>query len=77
MSDFMWGIRDTVEAANGGQCMEMDVTQFFGEKLVKAVKEGKVSEAVIEDAVRRILRQKIRFAGVGSEENYGIEKNGM
>ena len=39
MSDFMWGIRDTVEAANGGQCMEMDVTQFFGEKLVKAVKE--------------------------------------
>ena len=76
MSDFMWGIRDTVEAANGGQCMEMDVTQFFGEKLVKAVKEGKVSEAVIEDAVRRILRQKIRFAGVGSEENYGIEKMG-
>ena len=76
MSDFMWGIIDTVEAANGGQCMEMDVTQFFGEKLVKAVKEGKVSEAVIEDAVRRILRQKIRFAGVGSEENYGIEKMG-
>ena len=76
MSDFMWGIRDTVEAANGGQCMEMDVTQFFGEKLVKAVKSGEVSERVVEDAVRRILRQKIRFARVGTAEKYGVEKMG-
>ncbi|NYC51537.1 beta-glucosidase-like glycosyl hydrolase [Clostridium beijerinckii] len=39
MSDFIWGVRDTVEAANGGQDMEMCCTQFFGDKLVEAVKK--------------------------------------
>lgn len=28
MSDFCWGVRDTVEAAQGGQDMEMMWTQF-------------------------------------------------
>ena len=35
MSDFCWGVRDTVEAANGGQDMEMMWTQFFGKRLVQ------------------------------------------
>ena len=56
MSDFEWGILDTVEAANGGQDMEMSITQFFGEKLVKAVEDGFVPEERIDDAVLRILR---------------------
>ncbi len=61
MSDFGWGIRDTVEAANGGQNMEMCCTEFFGEKLVKAVKDGLVPESNIDDAALRIIRTLIAF----------------
>lgn len=61
MSDFIWGVRDTVEAANGGQDMEMCCTQFFGEKLVRAVKEGKVPESRIDDAALRIVRTLLAF----------------
>lgn len=56
MNDFLWGIRDTVEAVNGGLDLEMPATQFFGEKLVRAVREGKVPESRIDEAALRILR---------------------
>ena len=61
MSDFVWGVRDTVEAANGGQDMEMCCTTYYGEKLVSAVKEGKVPEANIDEAALRIIRTLIAF----------------
>ena len=56
MNDFLWGIKDTVDAVNGGMDLEMPATQFFGEKLIKAVREGKVKEKRIDDAVLRIVR---------------------
>lgn len=61
MSDFIWGVRDTVEAANGGQDMEMMATQFFGSKLVKAVEDGFVPEERINDAALRIVRTILAF----------------
>jgi beta-glucosidase len=61
MSDFVWGVRDTVEAAVNGQDMEMHVTQYFGEKLVQAVREGLVPEARIDEAVLRIVRTVLAF----------------
>lgn len=61
MSDFIWGVRDTVEAANGGQDIEMCCTQFFGDKLVQAVKDGLVPESKIDEAALRIIRTLIAF----------------
>lgn len=61
MSDFIWGVRDTVEAANGGQDMEMMWTREFGDKLVKAVKDGFVPEERINDAALRIVRTILAF----------------
>lgn len=55
MSDFIWGVRDTVEAANGGQDMEMCCTTYFGEKLEQAVLDGFVPETVIDEAAVRIV----------------------
>ena len=53
---------DTVGAANGGLDLEMPSGKFFNrEKLLPAVKEGKVSEATIDDKVRRILRTEFEF----------------
>lgn len=76
MSDFIWGVRDTADAANGGQCIEMFATQFFGDRLVEAVKEGKVAESKIDAAVKRILREKIRFSFIGDKALYSEDKMG-
>ena len=53
---------DTVGAANGGLDLEMPSGKFLNrEKLLPAIKEGKVSEETINDKVRRILRTEFEF----------------
>lgn len=71
MSDFIWGVKDTVEAANGGQNMEMFQTEYFGDALKKAVEDGFVKEEVIDDAAVRIVRTIIAFDDEHKE--YGKE----
>jgi len=68
MSDFIWGVKDTVEAANGGQDIEMCCTQFFGEKLVQAVRDGFVQESRINDAALRIIRTLLAFTEADDKE---------
>jgi len=57
-----WGaIHDTELAANAGMDIEMNVTYnfddyFFATPLIKAVKEGRVKEEVVDEKIRRILR---------------------
>jgi len=53
---------DGVAAANGGLDLEMPSGKFMNrETLLPAVQAGKVSQDTINDHVRRILRQAIRF----------------
>ena len=75
MSDFGAGIRDTVQAANGGLDMEMPWTFHYGEKLVQAVREGLVPEARIDEAALRITRTILAFAEAEKEsgKKYGEE----
>lgn len=47
-------------AANGGSDMDMESYLYIGE-LANLVKEGKVKESTIDDAVRRILRVKFEL----------------
>ncbi|HWT26527.1 MAG TPA: glycoside hydrolase family 3 C-terminal domain-containing protein, partial [Mobilitalea sp.] len=68
MSDFYWGVKDTVEAANGGQNIEMAHTVYFGDKLLKAVKDGLVPEEKINDSALRIVRTMLAFTN-----DYGPE----
>jgi len=53
-----WGaVHSTVPVANAGLDLEMPgPARFFGEALVAAVNKGEVSQEVIDDKVRRILR---------------------
>ncbi|RJP95622.1 MAG: glycosyl hydrolase [Desulfobacteraceae bacterium] len=71
ISDFLLGIRETVAAVEGGMDIEMPFTWHFGKKLYRQVKRGRIRESLIDDAVLRILRQKIRFAQTGEPERYG------
>ena len=51
------GTYSTVDAANNGLDLEMPgPARWMGDKLLQAVREGQVSEAAIEDKVRRLLR---------------------
>ena len=53
---------DAVGAINGGLDLEMPSGKFLNrEKLLPAVKSGKVSEDTINDAVRRIIRTELEF----------------
>ncbi|MGG1677162.1 beta-glucosidase [Neobacillus sp. NRS-1170] len=67
-SDFVLGVKDTVDAANGGQDVEMCTTMFFGDKLVQAVQEGKVSEDKINEAALRIVRTLLAFTEADDKE---------
>jgi beta-glucosidase len=51
------GTYSTVDAANNGLDLEMPgPARWMGEKLLEAVQNGQVSEAAIDDKVRRLLR---------------------
>jgi len=57
-----WGAtHSTIDAANNGLDIEMPGDAFFGDKLLAAIKDGKVSQSIIDDKVRRILRIMMRF----------------
>lgn len=68
MTDFIWGINDTVTAANNGQDLEMCNTYYYGSKLVDAVKEGKVAEKNIDEAALRIVRTLLAYIQNNSKE---------
>lgn len=60
---------DGVAAANGGLDLEMPSGKFMNRAtLLPAVKSGQVSEATIDDKVRRILRTAIRFGWLDREQ---------
>lgn len=47
----------------------MCYTLYFGDKLIKAVKEGKVSEDRINDAAIRIVRTLLAFTEADDKEH--------
>jgi beta-glucosidase len=72
MSDFIWGVKDTVAGANNGEDLEMCSTIVYGDKLVKAVRDGLVPEARIDDAALRLVRTILAFEEAYTA-NYGPE----
>ncbi|HEU5402180.1 MAG TPA: glycoside hydrolase family 3 C-terminal domain-containing protein, partial [Terriglobales bacterium] len=71
MSD--WGAtHDGVGAANGGMDLEMPSPDFMNRKnLLPAIQSGAVSQATIDDKVRRILRKAIQFGFLDRDQTDG------
>ena len=68
MSDWT-SVYDGVAAANGGLDLEMPSGKFMNRaSLLPAIRAGKVSEAAIDDKVRRILRTAIQFGWLDREQ---------
>lgn len=72
-----WGaVHDTVEPANNGLDIEMNVTTDFdnynfAEKLVQSVRSGKVPESEIDDKVKRMLRLIFKLGMTDPERKSG------
>ena len=60
LSDWFFGTQSTLGSAMNGLDLEMPVAQVYGEALLSAVQDGDVPESVIDEAVRRMLRQKLQ-----------------
>jgi beta-glucosidase len=68
MSDW-GGTYDGIEAANGGQDLEMPSGAHMNRKeLVPAIEQGKVSVASIDDKVRHILQTAVRFGWLDHDQ---------
>ncbi|HEV7891512.1 MAG TPA: glycoside hydrolase family 3 C-terminal domain-containing protein [Pyrinomonadaceae bacterium] len=68
MSDW-FATYDGVGAANAGQDLEMPFAAFMNRKtLVPAVEQGKVTQATIDEHVRRILRTAARFGWLDRDQ---------
>ncbi|MFV2070640.1 MAG: glycoside hydrolase family 3 C-terminal domain-containing protein, partial [Pirellulales bacterium] len=66
------GARSTVKMAHAGLDLEMPSGKYYDEKLLKAVRDGRVDESIVDDKVRRILRVMFK-AGLFDESvaDYG------
>src|SRR6266446_4159478 len=68
MSDWS-GTYDGVEAANAGQDLEMPSGLHMNQQTLRpAIEQGKVSVAIIDDKVRRILGTAVRFGWLDRDQ---------
>jgi beta-glucosidase len=67
------GAEATQKAVNAGSDMDME-SHLYVEELVNLVKTGKVNEALVDDAVRRILRVKFELGLFDDPYKYCDEK---
>ena len=70
VSDFVFALHDTRAAVSSGLDIEMPSARFYGRKLIQAVRSGQVSEAVLDESSRRILRTVARFATAEDPQSY-------
>lgn len=70
MSDWVFGVHSTVGALNAGLDLEMPFTFFYSKLAIKwGLLFGTISQDTIDDAVRRILRAKIRYGLLDEQPN--------
>jgi beta-glucosidase len=62
------GTHSTVESINSGLNVEMPGKDFHGDALLDSVKSGKVSESVIDQRVREILRVRLLIDPIPAEK---------
>jgi beta-glucosidase len=72
VSDWVFGVRDGVKALNAGLDLEMPSRLQIDRRVEKALRSGSISQDRVDDAALRLIRQQLRFAGVG-DGDYGLE----
>ncbi len=62
ISDFVFGLHDAKAGLQAGLDLEMPFQQRYNRTFKKLVENGQASAELIDEAVLRILRQKLRFS---------------
>ncbi len=60
-SDWVLGVHSTVPSALAGLDLEMPGPVWFGDRLAAAVRNGEIDEAVLDEAVSRLVRAELCF----------------
>lgn len=68
--DWVWGLHGTVEPAVAGMDVEMPRTRYYGKRLLRAVKDGRLDPEVIHRNARRVVRTKLRFVTRDDPQEY-------
>lgn len=76
ISDWLFGLRSGAKAIAAGLDIDMPFRNLVYKALPKALSDGRVTRARLDDAVLRILRQQLRFARVGGRERYADDAVG-
>ena len=69
-SDWMYGLKNTKKGILGGLDVEMPRAKYYGKKLEKAINRGEISQNLVDDSVRRILRTVLKFTTKEDPQNY-------
>ncbi|MHA1507343.1 MAG: beta-glucosidase family protein [Promethearchaeota archaeon] len=69
-SDWMNGLKDTIKGISGGLDVEMPRAKYYGRRLEKAVRLGKVPINLVDDSVRRILRTVLKYTTKEDTQKY-------
>ncbi|MHA1734018.1 MAG: glycoside hydrolase family 3 C-terminal domain-containing protein [Promethearchaeota archaeon] len=75
ISDFIFGVRDGPAAVRGGLDVEMPMKmKMKPRKLRKALERGEIGIEMVDEAVTRVIRQKVRFARPPDPATYPRER---
>ena len=73
LSDWFLGTQSTLGAALNGLDLEMPQAKVYGDNLLTAVADGLVDEALVDEAVSRMVRKKLEYKlGQPSELDQGV-----
>lgn len=70
ISDFLWGVHDGAESLRAGLDIEMPFTLKRGLRLERAVKTGKVPEALLDRSCKAIIATLLRFQNIYREQRF-------
>lgn len=72
-SDWIYGVKDTVGGITGGLDVEMPRAKYYKyRKIKKALREGKISEVMIDEAAERVMRTILRFVTREDPQKYDL-----
>ena len=70
-SDWMHGVKDTIGGVTGGLDVEMPRAKYFKFKKIKdALAEGKITEAMIDEAAGRVMRTILNYTTKEDPQKY-------
>jgi len=74
LSDFLWAVHDGAKAVKSGMNVEMPCFCHYKEELPAALKDGRIIEADLDEAVGYILRTTLYYETRKDPQEYGSDQ---